>query len=84
MATLQVSVPDDWLAEFESKFSPEQRAEMLVGALIGLVQEDPYSAEALAQDEAAYQAALAGDFLTHEDVMASLQNQIDAVRSKST
>jgi predicted transcriptional regulator len=82
MATLTVKLSDDLLKAFEAKYPPEQRDEVLVGALIELVQDDPYSEAAFAEDERRYQHYLAtGRYYTTEQVMErlrSLKARVDA------
>ena len=68
MATLQLDVSDQLLAAFEAKFPPEDRAEALTHALIDLVQDDPYSDAAYAEDEQAFAEAEAGGGIPHERV----------------
>ncbi len=73
MATLQLDVSDQLLAAFEAKYPPEERAEALTYALIDLVQDDPYSPEAFAEDERAIAEMEAGGGIPHEKVQPWLE-----------
>ncbi len=83
MATLNISVSDALLSAFEQKYPPEARRDALIGALIELVQDDPYSPEAYAEDERRYQESVRDDsFVPHEDVMAKLKHQLSEARAR--
>ena len=75
MATLQVTVSDQWLEAFQSKYLPEQRTDVLTSALIELVQDDPYTPEALAEDERRFQDVLLNGGVPHEKVKVWLEAQ---------
>lgn len=72
MATLTIAVSDFWLSEFEARYSSEERDEVLAAALLDLVQDDPYSPEALAEDERSIAEVEAGGGISHERMMVWL------------
>jgi len=84
MMTVSFTVSDELYAAFQQKFPVEsQAAEALKGALIGLVQDDPYSPAAYAEDERRYQDAVQNNsFVAHEDVMAKLDQQLVEARAR--
>ncbi|WP_029891521.1 hypothetical protein [Polycyclovorans algicola] len=82
MATLTLTLSDELLKAFEDKYPAAQRDEVLAHALIDLVQDDPYSETAFAEDERRYQRYVeTGHHFTTEQVMSRLKAQRDALRS---
>ena len=80
MVTVSFSISDALFAAFREKFPLESHEEVLTHALIDLVQDDPYSPEAFAEDERRLKAIADGEFMTTDDVMSSLRGNIERRR----
>lgn len=77
MATITFNVAENWLAEFHARFPPEEREDALTTAFLGLLQDDPYSAKAYAEDERRWQNYEAtGEGLSTEQVIERLNDQL--------
>lgn len=73
MATLTISVSDELLNAFRAKYPGAHAEEALTAMMIDLVQNDPYSADAHAEDERRYQDYLrTGKSLSTAEVLGTL------------
>lgn len=68
MATVSFDVSERSLAEFNARFPPEAREKILKIAFDSLLQDDPRSALAFAEDDRRYEDTRAGRGVPHERV----------------
>lgn len=79
MATMQISIPDEVLSAFSSRYPNRPLDAVMEELMRERIAPSPYSPEAFAEDEAAYQRHLTGkDGHSTEDVFAAMEQQLSA------